>query len=203
LAREGIAAEKVHLVGNVMIDTLVQLLPIASRTQMPGLPARYALVTLHRPSNVDDPIVLQRILESLLAVSEDLTILFPLHPRTRQRIAELGFDVGQLRLLDPLPYIEFLALQRRAAVVITDSGGVQEETTYLQVPCLTLRENTERPITIANGTNVLVGNNMKKFREELAKILSDEGKKGSVPPLWDGRAGGRIAEILVKTAPCE
>jgi len=197
LAREGIAAEKVRLVGNVMIDTLVQLLPNATRTEIRGLPNRYALVTLHRPSNVDDPKALKRILESLLAVNDELAILFPVHPRTRQRIVEFGLNVDQLQLLDPLPYIEFLARQRLATVVITDSGGIQEETTYLQIPCLTLRENTERPITIAQGTNVLIGNDMNKFREELAKILSGRAKKGSVPPLWDGRAGERIAEILV------
>ena len=200
LAREGISGEKVHLVGNVMIDTLIQLLPTAIRAGKDGLPERYALVTLHRPSNVDDPRVLKRILESLLAVNDDLAIVFPVHPRTRQRIAEFGLKVDQLRLLDPLPYIEFLARQRLATVVITDSGGIQEETTYLRVPCLTLRENTERPITITQGTNILIGHDMKKLRDELENILAGKAKQGSVPPLWDGRAGERIAEVLVGNA---
>ena len=198
LAREGIAADKVHLVGNVMIDTLVELLPAAIRAGKDGFTGRYALVTLHRPSNVDEPRTLKRILESLLAVNEELAIIFPVHPRTRQRIAEFGLKVDQLRLLDPLPYIDFLAYQRLATVVITDSGGIQEETTYLQVPCLTLRENTERPITMTEGTNVLIGHDMKKLRNELEKILSGKAKKGSVPPLWDGHAGERIADLLVR-----
>jgi UDP-N-acetylglucosamine 2-epimerase (non-hydrolysing) len=195
LAREGISGDKIHLVGNVMIDTLIQLLPMAVRAETG--PERYALVTLHRPSNVDDPRTLRSILESLLAVNEDLAIVFPVHPRTRQRIAEFGLNVDQLQLLDPLPYIEFLARQRFATVVITDSGGIQEETTYLQVPCLTLRENTERPITITQGTNVLIGHDMQRLRQELANIVAGNGKKGIVPFLWDGHAGERIAEILV------
>ncbi len=195
LAREGISGDKIHLVGNVMIDTLIQLLPMAVRAETG--PERYALVTLHRPSNVDDPRTLRSILESLLAVNEDLAIVFPVHPRTRQRIGEFGLNVDQLQLLDPLPYIEFLARQRFATVVITDSGGIQEETTYLQVPCLTLRENTERPITITQGTNVLIGHDMQKLRQELANIVAGNGKKGIVPFLWDGHAGERIAEILV------
>jgi len=197
LAREGIPPEKIHFVGNVMIDTLVQLLPAAIHVGKNGQVGRYALVTLHRPSNVDDPRVLKRILESLLAVTEDLAVVFPVHPRTRQRIAEFGIKVDQLRLLDPLPYVEFLAWQRSAAGVITDSGGIQEETTYLQVPCLTLRENTERPITITQGTNVLIGHDMEKLRNELAKILAGHAKKGSVPPRWDGHASERIADVLV------
>jgi len=197
LAREGIPPEKIHFVGNVMIDTLVQLLPAAIRAGKNGHTGRYALVTLHRPSNVDDPRVLKCILESLLAVTQDLAVVFPVHPRTRQRIAEFGIKVDQLRLLDPLPYVEFLAWQRSAAAVITDSGGIQEETTYLQVPCLTLRENTERPITITQGTNVLIGHDMEKLRNELAKILAGHAKKGSVPPLWDGHASERIADVLV------
>ena len=196
LAREGISADKVHRVGNVMIDTLIRLLPTAILAGKDGLPDRYALVTLHRPSNVDDPRVLKSILESLLAVNDDLAIVFPVHPRTRQRIAEFNLKVDQLRLLDPLPYIEFVARQRLATVVITDSGGIQEETTYLQVPCLTLRENTERPITLTLGTNMLIGHNMEKLRSELSRILGGKGKKGSIPPLWDGRAGERIADIL-------
>lgn len=197
LAREGIAAEKVCLVGNVMIDTLIQLLPAAIRAGNSGVNGHYALVTLHRPSNVDDPRILKRILQSLLDVSKDLAIVFPVHPRTRQRIAEFGLKIDRLCLLDPLPYIEFLALQWRANVVITDSGGIQEETTYLQVPCLTLRETTERPITVSQGSNILIGHDMEKLRHEVANILAGNVKKGSVPHLWDGHAGERIADVLV------
>jgi UDP-N-acetylglucosamine 2-epimerase (non-hydrolysing) len=118
------------------------------------------------------------------------------HPRTRQRIAQFGIGIEKLRFLEPLPYIEFLSLQRRAAVVITDSGGIQEETTYLGVPCLTLRSNTERPVTVTMGTNVLVGEDLGRLGSELAKILAGKGKKGTRPPLWDGHAAERIAEIL-------
>ena len=200
LAREGIALEKIHRVGNVMIDSLVQLLPLALQSKIDGLPDRYALVTLHRPSNVDDDRTLKSILQSLLEVNAELQVVFPVHPRTRQRIAEFGLDAAQLYLLEPLPYIEFLALQRRAAVVITDSGGIQEETTYLQVPCLTLRENTERPVTVALGTNYLVGQDPSKLRAELRKILDGGAKKGSIPPLWDGHAAERIAAILAVAA---
>jgi UDP-N-acetylglucosamine 2-epimerase (non-hydrolysing) len=133
-------------------------------------------------------------------VNQQLDVIFPAHPRTRQRIAEFGLNADQLCLRDPLPYVEFLALQRRATVVITDSGGIQEETTYLGVPCLTLRDNTERPITVSMGTNTLVGQDPTRLGQELAKILSGEGKQGSIPPLWDGHTGERIAEIVVASA---
>jgi len=136
-------------------------------------------------------------LESLLDVNRDLTVVFPAHPRTRKRIADFGLHAGQLRVLDPLPYIDFLGMQSRATVVITESGGIQEETTYLGVPCLTVRENTERPITVAMGTNVLVGRDPEKLRVELGRVLSGNAKKGTVPPLWDGRTGERIADILM------
>jgi len=197
LLREGISAEKIFRVGNVMIDSLVRLLPMAQKTKINGLPERYALVTLHRPANVDDSVRLKGILESLTEVNRDLAVVFPVHPRTRRRIADFGFNAGQLHLLDPCPYVEFLGLQSRATVVITDSGGIQEETTYLGVPCLTVRENTERPITVSVGTNVLVGRDPEKLRRELSRVLGGSVKKGTVPPLWDGRAGERIADILV------
>lgn len=203
LRREGIPAEKIFLVGNVMIDSLVRLLPAAQTTlsqksKTNGLPERYALVTLHRPANVDDSLRLKGILESLLEVNRDLSVVFPAHPRTRKRIEDFGLNAGQLRVLDPLPYVDFLGLQSRATVVITDSGGIQEETTYLGVPCLTVRENTERPITVSMGTNVLVGRDREKLRVELSRVLGGKAKKGTVPPLWDGHAGERIADILVR-----
>ncbi len=196
LQKEGIPAEKIFRVGNVMIDSLVKLLPAAQRQNRNGLPERYALVTLHRPANVDDGAVLKRILQSLLEVSHDLSVVFPAHPRTRKRIADFGLHAGQLQILDPVSYLEFLGMQSRATVVITDSGGIQEETTYLGVPCLTLRENTERPVTVSLGTNVLVGRDPDKLRSELSRILAGQAKKGTIPPLWDGHAGERIAALL-------
>jgi UDP-N-acetylglucosamine 2-epimerase (non-hydrolysing) len=198
LGREGIPAERIRLVGNVMIDTLVRLLPRAMESKRNGFPDRFALVTLHRPSNVDDPEMLRRILSSMLAVSKDLPVVFPAHPRTRLRMSEFGITTNGLHLCDPLSYLDFLALQARADVVLTDSGGIQEETTYLGIPCLTLRTNTERPVTVEVGTNVLIGNDMERLRKELANILDGRAKKGAVPPLWDGHAGERIAQALKK-----
>ena len=196
LLREGISPDKIFRVGNVMIDSLVRLLPAAAKCDLNGVPDRYALVTLHRPSNVDNDKTLKNILESLLEISTQLKVVFPVHPRTRQRIAEFGLDATKLYLLEPRPYIEFLALQQRATVVITDSGGIQEETTYLKVPCLTLRKNTERPVTAEVGTNILVGQDMPRLQLELAKILEGKGKPGAVPPMWDGHASERIADVL-------
>jgi UDP-N-acetylglucosamine 2-epimerase (non-hydrolysing) len=196
LEREGVPRQKIHRVGNVMIDSLVRLLPVAAKVPRNGFPERYALVTLHRPSNVDDSKTLKDILQSLVDMSESMDVVFPVHPRTRQRIAEFGLNAEKVNLSEPLPYIEFLALQSRAAVVITDSGGMQEETTYLGVPCLTVRNTTERPVTVRMGTNVIVGRDREKLGAELAKVVSGNGKTGSIPPLWDGHAGERIAAIL-------
>jgi UDP-N-acetylglucosamine 2-epimerase (non-hydrolysing) len=196
LKDEGIPAEKIFRVGNVMIDSLVKLLPVAQREGRQDLPARYALVTLHRPANVDDSVVLKRILQSLLEVGQDLPVIFPAHPRTRKRISDFGLNADRLQLLDPLSYLEFLRMQSHATIVITDSGGIQEETTYLGVPCLTLRENTERPVTVSLGTNVLVGRDPEKLRLELSRVLAGKAKKGSIPPLWDGHAGERIAALV-------
>lgn len=200
LAREGIPAEKIHCVGNVMIDTLVRLLPQAKMPAI-GVEERYVLVTLHRPSNVDDADTLRSIVETLSQISRELQIIFPIHPRTRRRIAEFELDLpahGRLLLTEPLGYLEFLALQRHATAVVTDSGGIQEETTYLGVPCLTVRENTERPITCEIGTNVLCGRDMDSVRREVARIIRGEKRRGTVPPLWDGHAGERVAKILVE-----
>jgi len=198
LEREGIAASKVHRVGNVMIDSLVRLLPMAMDKKLNESPDRYVLVTLHRPANVDDDRILKIILESFLEVNTQLKVVFPVHPRTRQRMTDFGIDASRLDLREPLPYIEFLALQGRATAVVTDSGGIQEETTYLKVPCLTLRNNTERPVTVTMGTNILVGQDGARLRAELTKVLEGKQKQGEIPPLWDGRAGERIAEILTK-----
>jgi UDP-N-acetylglucosamine 2-epimerase (non-hydrolysing) len=200
LEREGIAPEKVFFAGNVMIDTLVRMLPEADRRLPAGLPSRYALVTLHRPSNVDDLDWLRSLLSSLERVGHGLDVIFPVHPRTRQKIASLGIGLannGRIRFLEPQPYLDFLALQKNAAVVITDSGGIQEETTYLGVPCLTVRENTERPVTITMGTNVLVGRDTNLLSRELDRVMSWGRKSNGVPPLWDGHAAERIAEVIV------
>lgn len=200
LEREGVPEARIHFVGNVMIDTLVRCLPLSQQQPLTmDLPSCYALVTLHRPSKVNDSRVLSGIISMLAEMSKRLAILFTIHPRTRKAIGgipEAGGVSPRVRLLDPLGYLEFLFLQRRAAVVITDSGGIQEETTYLGVPCLTLRSNTERGITVTTGTNVLIGDDMNRLREEVDRILTGKGKKGKVPPLWDGMAGERIAMIL-------
>jgi UDP-N-acetylglucosamine 2-epimerase (non-hydrolysing) len=200
LKREGVCEEKIHLVGNVMIDTLVRMLPAAERQALPDLPRRFALVTLHRPANVDDPEWLGEMLDSLQALGKELDVVFPVHPRTRQQITRLGhYGKSGLRFLDPLPYVTFLALQRRAAVVITDSGGIQEETTYLGTPCLTVRENTERPITVQLGTNMLVGRDPERLRAGVEAVLRGDWKTGQLPPLWDGRAAERIAAIILES----
>src|SRR5260370_32945716 len=159
-----------------MIDSLVSLWPLAKKTRTDGVPERYALVTLHRPANVDDSVTLKGILESLLEVNRDLAVVFPVHPRTRKRISDFGLNAGQLLLLDPLPYVEFLGLQSRATVAITDPGGIQEETTYLGIPCLTVRENTRRPITASMGTNVVVSRDRDKLRCEWSRALVAEPK---------------------------
>ena len=161
-------------------------------------PRSYALVTLHRPSNVDRHDSLRALVSVLGQIGRDLPVLFAVHPRTRQRLAEFGLEprAGQLRLLDPLGYLDFLALQRHATVVITDSGGIQEETTFLQVPCLTVRENTERPITVTVGTNRLVGQDPRRLYREVRNVLAGDVQRGQAPPLWDGRAGERIAALL-------
>lgn len=196
LFREGVPKERIHFVGNVMIDSLIRLLPIAKACSRNGFPESFALLTLHRPSNVDNSEKLRDLLDCLTCVGEELPIIFPVHPRTRQRISEFALDCDNLRLLEPMPYIEFLSLQSRAAVVITDSGGIQEETTFLGIPCLTLRTNTERPITVTAGTNILVGDDRGRLVRELKDLLQGKKKKANVPPLWDGHSADRIAGIL-------
>lgn len=200
LLSEGIRSASIHLVGNVMIDTLVRLLPVAQRHLPGGLPSRFALVTLHRPSNVEDLDWLRRMLQSLEEISSELAVVFPVHPRTRQKLIEIGFNAesSRLRFMEPQPYLSFLAMQSRAVVVITDSGGVQEETTYLGVPCLTVRENTERPVTIEHGTNILVGRDIDRIRTEIEAIVAGRTKTGKIPPCWDGRAAERIAATISK-----
>ena len=206
LLREGVASEKIYFVGNVMIDTLRTLLPQARMPEIPNLSDEFALVTLHRPSNVDDPATLKRILATLTTISDRLQIVFPVHPRTKARIESLGYhfeDSTRFFAIPPTGYLECLALQQRATVVITDSGGLQEETTALGIPCLTVRENTERPVTVTHGTNTLVGTDMDLLSREVSQILAGHGKGGRIPPLWDGSASERIADVVlnVKAIP--
>ncbi len=202
LLREGVPPERIRLVGNVMIDTLVRCLPAAAkRAAVVDLPKGHALVTLHRPSNVDDGETLLRLLGVIVRLSHRLPVVFPVHPRTQQRFAELSdsrvlAEAPNLHLIDPLGYLDFIGLERKARVVITDSGGIQEETTFLGVPCLTLRENTERPVTVSLGTNTLIGFDYDRLEREVDSILAGHGKPGRIPPLWDGHAAERIADIL-------
>ena len=206
LIHEGIPEEKIHLVGNVMIDTLIRLLPLANGTEIRrsfGLVDKpYALVTLHRPSNVDDSKELLKVLDALNEITSGIDIIFPVHPRTRQMMQDAGETKfsDRFHFVDPVGYVEFLGLQRGATLVITDSGGIQEETTYLSVPCITVRENTERPITVNIGSNVLVGRDVERLKLEAKAILEGKKKNCEVPPLWDGKAGERIADIIKSTA---
>lgn len=208
LTREGISRDKVHFVGNVMIDTLLYNLehavPASVTLASVGLATApdqgYGLVTLHRPSNVDDPVVLERLLRVLGRISRQTPLLFPIHPRTLARIADAGLSelLGSfaIKTLPPQGYLEMLGLIRGASVVLTDSGGIQEETTALGVPCITLRENTERPITVEQGTNTVVGTDPDRIFACYADIMSRGGKAGRVPELWDGKAAERIVEVI-------
>lgn len=197
LAAEGVPAERVHYVGNSMIDSL-QLHVTDAVARAPwrahGLQEReYGLVTLHRPSNVDDDQRLQQLFDMLERLAERVPLVFPLHPRTRARLQRHASS--RVLLLDALPYLEFLGLMARAKVVITDSGGIQEETTALQVPCVTVRENTERPSTVEEGTNILAGTDPARVEAVVLESLSHP-KQGRVPHLWDGHAGKRIVDVL-------
>ena len=211
LVREGIAAERVRFVGNVMIDSLLHnrefsrtpAATVAAGGFDPALiggPEGYGVVTLHRPSNVDHPDVLASLLGVLSEITRQLPLVFALHPRTKANIERFGLghliDNTRLILLPPQGYLEMLGLMAGARIVLTDSGGLQEETTALGVPCLTLRENTERPITVEQGTNTMVGRDVAAIRKEAAVILAGHGKQGRVPELWDGRAAERIADDL-------
>jgi len=211
LKGEGVAEEKIFFVGNVMIDTLLKHKAMAEQLPLRetlGLaPDGYATLTLHRPSNVDDPQVLQGILDALAEIAGRLPILFPIHPRTRKMIQQFGFEAyfrtGEriagpgIWLTDPLGYLEFLHLNMTARLVLTDSGGLQEETTVLGVPCITLRHNTERPITCEEGTNILVGNHKEKILAAAQTVLNRPGRAGRIPEKWDGHAAERIVEVLV------
>jgi UDP-N-acetylglucosamine 2-epimerase (non-hydrolysing) len=205
LVRSGKPKEAIFLVGHVMIDNLLHECSRLERTDASALESaawkrtcgRYGVVTLHRPSNVDGPELFRQLAGTLAEIARDLPLIFPLHPRTRLNAERFGIDFGPLvRVTNPLGYLDFLNLWKDAAVVLTDSGGLQEETTALGVPCLTLRNNTERPITVSEGTNTLVGTDRTIILAEVAKVLAGAGKAGRRPRLWDGHAAERIVEEL-------
>ncbi len=211
LAREGIAEDKICFVGNVMIDTLLhnltKAIPIEKtlaevRDGEGFLQGEYGLVTMHRPANVDDETILTSLINSLVDVSKELPLIFPVHPRTKGQMEKFGLlhklENENILVLPPLGYLHLLGLMKNAKLVLTDSGGIQEETTALGVPCITLRENTERPITITEGTNVIVGSDPKKIKAAFSDVMQTDGKAGRIPEYWDGKAAERIVEFLDK-----
>jgi UDP-N-acetylglucosamine 2-epimerase (non-hydrolysing) len=210
LRREGHRADQIRLVGNVMIDTLLLLLPLAKQRnvleRLELLPGHYGVVTLHRPANVDRAETLGPLIEVLCNVSREIPLVFPVHPRTKSRLVASGLhsmleNAEHILELEPLGYLDFLALTSQARFVVTDSGGLQEESTALGIPCLTVRPNTERPITIEAGTSTLIGSDAEKLRRHIREIMDGQYKFGRCPDLWDGQAATRIANVLVgKTA---
>ena len=207
LKNEGIATDKVFLVGNVMIDALMKHKSAADKStvlsDMKLAPGQYAVLTLHRPANVDDPAIFKKILDALSVIQQDLPIIFPIHPRTRSHLN--GSVLGQrtqgmknLRMTEPLGYLDFLKLMSEARIVLTDSGGIQEETTILKVPCLTLRENTERPCTVEAGSNQVVGRDPDRIIAGYRQSMSRKNLMVKIPPLWDGHASERIVRILTE-----
>jgi UDP-N-acetylglucosamine 2-epimerase (non-hydrolysing) len=198
LLAEGVAQDRIHFVGNCMIDSLRRhadaALAAAPWTRMGLEPGRYGLVTLHRPANVDDPAALGNTLDMLAQIAEQLPLVFPIHPRTRARIG--ARELPNVTFTEPLPYLTFLGLMAKARLVLTDSGGVQEETTALGVTCVTMRDNTERPVTIELGTNVLAGTQPERVRERVLELLAAPPRAGQLPPLWDGAAAPRIVEVV-------
>jgi UDP-N-acetylglucosamine 2-epimerase (non-hydrolysing) len=210
LRREGRPSSSIHFVGNVMIDSLLHFLPMAKESRIGeelGLVSgetwcRFAILTLHRPSNVDSTDKLGQLLAAVDAIAKQVPVIFPVHPRTQQSIRQSGIkNHFEVRVIQPIGYLDFLCLLSKATLVLSDSGGIQEETTALGVPCLTLRENTERPITISQGTNLLVGTDSEKIVTAALDVLGGRSKAGRVPPLWDGKAAERIVEILLRLMP--
>ncbi|APF20199.1 UDP-N-acetylglucosamine 2-epimerase [Caldithrix abyssi DSM 13497] len=205
LKREGIADHKVHFVGHVMIDSLIYFKPKADQSaildELNLTPGEYGVITLHRPSNVDNKQNFEKLLNAFAQIEQRLPLIFPIHPRSQKMIDQFGLrekveKMSNLRLLDPLGYLDFMKLLHNAKLVLTDSGGIQEETTFLGIPCITMRENTERPITVEIGTNVLVGTDTQRIVLEAEKILDGNAKKGQIPELWDGHAAERIVKII-------
>ena len=206
LIKEGVSPEKIQRVGNIMIDSLEMMrekIEIQEVAQEFGLKSRsYGLVTLHRPANVDIPAILKKLCQSLNNIANKIPIIFPVHPRTRKNIKKYGLmpllkNAPQLFIIEPLSYVRFMNLVFNCRMAITDSGGIQEETTYLGIPCLTMRPNTERPVTISQGTNRLC--TIDNFENDVAKILSEDNVKGSVPEFWDGQTAERIVKIVKKS----
>ncbi|MBN1126151.1 MAG: UDP-N-acetylglucosamine 2-epimerase (non-hydrolyzing) [Sedimentisphaerales bacterium] len=211
LLREGVDSEKIYMVGHVMIDTLLAHLDRAMKsTILHDLNYKgyldgdgFVLLTLHRPSNVDDPKTFTRIMDAIEVIQKDFPIIFPIHPRTRKNLKTFGMDnrlhaLSNLHLLDPIGYLDFLKLQASAQLVLTDSGGIQEETTALQVPCITLRENTERPVTAEIGSNQIVGSDPERILKAYNNVISGNIRKPQIPPLWDGKAAERIVQVIQK-----
>lgn len=205
LAREGVDPAKVHFVGNVMIDSLAYFLEKAAQSpilqQLELTQRNYVLVTLHRPSNVDDPENFLKIISAFERIPKDTPIVFPIHPRTEKNIKAFGLEervraLSNLKLLSPVGYLDFMQLTQNCKFVMTDSGGIQEETTYLGIPCITLRENTERPSTVEVGTNEIVGTDLDKILPLIDRLFAGQWKKGAIPEKWDGRAAERIVEVL-------
>ena len=211
LIAEGIRSERIRFVGNVMIDSLINNLERAKQSNIKSrlklTDGTYAVLTLHRPSNVDNKQTFERILDALESIANSLPIIFPVHPRTRKTIADLGLServqsIKSLRLIDPLGYLDFLSLYSTARLVLTDSGGIQEETTSLSIPCLTLRENTERPVTVELGTNVIVGTDTNKIISAATAALNgSSSNRATQVPLWDGHAAERILDVLEEVTP--
>ena len=205
LKREGVDESKIFFVGNVMIDTLIRLLPKADESAILKSydvnKGDYVLMTLHRPSNVDNDAFLHKLGDVFETLAKKKTLIFPVHPRTRSNIERIGLN-GQLSdnviLSDPIGYIDFLHLTKNAGLIITDSGGIQEESTYLGVQCITVRDNTERPVTVDVGTNQLIGTDLDKVTKAAVEVLNGNKKTGSIPELWDGKAAERIADILTR-----
>jgi len=201
LHQEGIPDEKVRLVGNIMIDSLVRMQPKALERQTAvrlGVePGQYALLTLHRPSNVDDPGTLSRLLNLFADLSRKIPLIFPVHPRTKKQIESLGYTPPtDFRLVEPVDYLDSLCLQKQSKLVLTDSGGIQEETSCMGIPCLTLRKNTERPVTVELGTSTIVGNDENLIRKSFEQVLAGQYKHGQPIPLWDGHTAERVADKL-------
>lgn len=196
LRKAGIDPGKIHFVGNTMIDTLYQnihkLRQPSFWDEMMLSNGNYFLLTLHRPSNVDDPIKLEALLRSISLAAQDIKIIFPVHPRTKKMLVDISVPDENLIMIDPLGYHEFIYLVKNAKAIITDSGGITEEATVLKVPCLTLRNSTERPETVTMGTNELIGDDLEKLEKSLVKIIEGNTKESKIPPLWDGEAGNRI-----------
>jgi UDP-N-acetylglucosamine 2-epimerase (non-hydrolysing) len=206
LAREGIPGDRVHFVGNVMIDTLFRYRERArasSALETLGVkPRGYSLLTLHRPRNVDSEETLRSLLGAVARIQAECPVVFPVHPRTRRHLEQLNGHLpamANLRLADPLPYLDFVQLMANARCVLTDSGGIQEETTALGVPCLTLRENTERPITVSRGTNKVIGVDPAAIYAHWRRAADGQWPAGELPELWDGKAAPRIVQILLET----